>query len=666
MSTYPNLFTPITVGKMELPNRLLMGSMHTGLEDIAGLERLATYFAARAAEGCALMVTGGFSPNATGRLSDGAASFDHEFQVPGHRRVTDAVHHAGGRILLQIIHAGRYGYHADIVAPSALAAPINKQMPREMTEADIEETIEDFVRCAALAQDAGYDGVEIMGSEGYLLTQFIAARTNARDDGWGGNFENRIRLALEIVRRTRAFVDSAFVIMFRLSVLDLVENGSSPDEIVMLAQQLEAAGCDVLNSGIGWHEAPVPTIAQAVPRAAFTSYTKAIKGMVGIPLIASNRINTPDVAEKVLASGDADMVSMARPFLADPGFVAKARDGHAEEINTCIACNQACLDRYFVGRVSSCLVNPSACHETEFDFAPPALPSRIAIVGAGVAGLACAVTAAGRGHDVTLFEAADRIGGQFNLARRVPGKYEFDETLRYFRVQLEKTGVDVRLGQSATTSNLDDGNFDAVVLASGVAPRPADIDGIDGINGTQVFGYTEVLEGNAEIGRRVAIIGGGGIAFDVALYLLEGDDDSFTDTDAFRQSWGIGVAREEAQPRHEITMVQRTPGPMGRGLGKSTGWIHRAILKRNQVRQLSGVTYRRLAVDGLHIEVDGAPMTIAADTVIVCAGQEPRNELMAALAAAEMPVHTIGGALKAGELDAERAIREGVELGLKL
>jgi 2,4-dienoyl-CoA reductase (NADPH2) len=663
VSIYPNLFTPITVGKVELPNRILMGSMHTGLEDIAGLERLAAYFAARAAEGCALMVTGGFSPNATGRLSDGAASFERRDQVPDHRRVTDAVHGADGRILLQIIHAGRYGYHADIIAPSALAAPINKHMPRAMSEADIDETIDDFVRCALLAQEAGYDGVEIMGSEGYLLTQFIAARTNARDDGWGGNFENRIRLALEIVRRTRAFVDSAFVIMFRLSVLDLVDNGSAPDEIVLLGQQLEAAGCDVLNSGIGWHEAPVPTIAQAVPRAAFTSCTKALKGKVGIPLIASNRINTPDVAEKVLASGDADMVSMARPFLADPAFVAKARDGLAEEINTCIACNQACLDRYFVGRVSSCLVNPAACHETEFDFPPPASPSRVAVVGAGVAGLACAVTASGQGHDVTLFEATDRIGGQFNLARRVPGKYEFDETLRYFMVQLENTGVDVRLGQSATADDLRASAFDAVVLASGIAPRPAEIDGIDS---AEVIGYTEALEDNAEIGRRVAIIGGGGIAFDVALYLLEGDDDSFTDPDAFRRSWGIGVVCEEVRPRHEITMLQRSPGPMGRGLGKSTGWIHRAVLKRNQVRQLSGVTYERIDADGVHIEMDGASMSVAADTVIVCAGQESRNELMAALDGIEVPVHTIGGARKAGELDAERAIREGVELGLKL
>jgi len=532
-----------------------------------------------------------------------------------------------------------------------------------MTAGDIEATISDFVHSAELAKAAGYDGVEIMGSEGYLLTQFMATRTNQRDDDWGGSFANRARLTLEVVRRTRAAVGKGFVIMFRLSVLDLVDGGLNEAEIVDLAQAVEAAGADILNSGIGWHEAPIPTIAQAVPRAAFVDHTAKLKGKVGIPLVASNRINTPEVAEEVIAAGRADMVSMARPFLADPAFVAKAETGRAEEINTCIACNQACLDRYFVGRVSSCLVNPRACHETTLTIATATQKKRVAVAGAGVAGLAAAVTAAERGHAVTLFEAAQDVGGQFNLARNVPGKYEFDETLRYFRTMLAKTGVTVKLGTRATPEVLSADDYDEVVLAAGVVPRRPNIDGIDG---SRVAGYGDILNGAVRAGSRVAIIGGGGIAFDVALYLLEAGDPAFTDPVAFRRSWGIGEPLRDIEPRHQITMLQRTQGPMGRGLGKTTGWIHRAVLKRNRVRQLSGVVYRRIDADGVHIERDRVAETIAADTVVICAGQEPLNDLMRPLEAAGVSVHVVGGAREAKELDAERAIREGMEVAARI
>ena len=663
MSPYPHLFSPIAVGHLELANRILMGPMHTGLEDTPDLDRLAAYFAERARGGCALMVTGAFSPNHAGRLSEAAVPFDRSDQVPAHRRVTEAVHAAGGRILLQMIHAGRYGYHADIVAPSPLASPINKHTPREMTDEEIEATIEDFVRTSELASDAGYDGVEVMGSEGYLLTQFIATRTNRRDDRWGGGFENRIRLPVEIVRRTRDRLGPDFVLMFRLSVLDLVDNGPTDDEIVALAQAVEAAGADVLNSGIGWHEAPVPTIAQAVPRAAFVDFTARLKGAVGIPLIASNRINTPETAEAVLAAGQADMVSMARPFLADAAFAAKAAAGRADEINTCIACNQACLDRYFTGQVASCLVNPRACRETELNWYPAETPRRIAVVGAGVAGLAAATTLAERGHDVVLFEAADRIGGQFNLARQIPGKQEFDETLRYFTTRLGETGVTLRLGHPAAAASLVAGGFEAVVLAAGIVPRRFEIEGADH---PMVAGYTELLSGVHQPGRRVAIVGAGGIGFDVALFLLEVGAASFTDPVAFRRAWGIGETAEEAEPRHQITMLQRRPGPMGRSLGKTTGWVHRAHLKRQGVRQLSGVRYRKIDDAGLHIERDGAPELVAADSIVICAGQEANDSLRRELAALGLEVHAIGGAREAGELDAERAIREGVELAARL
>jgi 2,4-dienoyl-CoA reductase (NADPH2) len=658
---YPNLFRPIRVGHLELANRALMGSMHTGLEDLAGLERLAAFLGARANGGAALIVTGGFSPIAAGRLKDGAASFDHAGQVADHRRVTEAVHAGGGRVLLQVLHAGRYGYHADIVAPSAIKAPIAPQVPREMTEADIQATVEAFANTARLAKEAGYDGVEIMGSEGYLLTQFLAPRTNRRTDRWGGSLENRMRLPLDVVRAVRAAAGADFVIMYRISVLDLVEDAPTPDDTLVFARELEAAGADVLNSGIGWHEAPVPTIAQAVPPAAFAADTARIRSAVSIPVIASNRINTPEIAEAVLAVGAADMVSMARPFLADADFVAKADAGRADAINTCIACNQSCLDHYFTGKVTSCMVNPFACYETELVTAPAEKCKRVAVVGAGPGGLAAAVTAAGRGHAVTLFEAAAEIGGQFNLAKRVPGKAVFAETIRYFQGRLDDAGVEVRLGATADAAALAAAGFDAVVLASGITPRHADIPGID--NAANVAGYVDVLSGRVEPKGRIVIIGGGGIAFDTALYLLEADDPSFTDPVAFRAAWiDIGPAAPNRRGGPEITLVQRSPGPMGKSLGKSTGWIHRAVLRRHGVRQITGAQYLGIDGDGLHIDLEGKRECLDADWIIVCAGQEPLVDLAAPLAGAGIAVHTIGGAKESIGLDAARAIREGVEI----
>jgi 2,4-dienoyl-CoA reductase (NADPH2) len=663
MTDFPNLFTPIRVGHLTLPNRFVMGSMHTGLEDMPSFERLAAFLGARAKGGCTLMVTGGFSPDQPGRLKDGAASFDDPAQIPEHRRITDAVHAHGGHVLLQILHAGRYGYHADIVAPSPIKAPIAPQAPQEMSAADIEATIQAFADCAGLAKQAGYDGVEVMGSEGYLLTEFLAPRTNHRTDAWGGTPENRMRFPLEVVRRVRAAAGDDFVIMFRLSVLDLIEGAPPLDETIAFAQHLQTAGVDIINSGIGWHEAPIPTIAQAVPRAAFASDTARIKQAVDIPVIVSNRINTPDVAERVLAEGQGDMVSMARPFLADADFVNKAAAGEADAINTCIACNQACLDHYFVGKVTSCLVNPRACHETLLVIKQAPSAKRIAVIGAGPAGIACADGLARRGHAVTLFEAAERIGGQFNMARRVPGKYEFDETLRYFRHRLTEAGVEVRLGQRAEAAALIEADFDDVVLASGVAPR---VPALAGVEGGNVVGYADVLLGRHAVGKRVVIIGGGGIAFDVALYLLEAGDASFENPAAFRETW---IDNDDAPPsksRHEITMVQRSEGGMGRGLGKTTGWIHRATLRRHGVRQLSGAAYEKIDADGLHVILENEPRLLAADTVILCAGQEPLADLKAPLEAAGMAVHLIGGAAQASGLDAERAILEATQLALKL
>ncbi|MBW7852563.1 MAG: FAD-dependent oxidoreductase [Rhodospirillales bacterium] len=661
---YPHLFAPLTVGRVALPNRILMGSMHTGLEEAeGGAERLAAFFAERARGGVALMVTGGYSPNPEGRMAPQASVFDSEAQIPDHRRVTDAVHAAGGRILLQILHTGRYGLHPDCVAPSPLRAPINRFTPRELTEADILRTVADFARCAALAERAGYDGVEVMGSEGYLINEFTAPRTNRRTDAWGGPFENRSRFPLEILRAVRAAVSPGFIVMYRLSVLDLVEDGSPFAEVAALAKAVAAAGADVINSGVGWHEARIPTIAHMVPPAGWAWATARLKGLVDIPVVASNRINTPEAAEALLARGDADMVSMARPFLADPAFPAKAREGRAAEINTCIACNQACLDFIFSGRVCSCLVNPRACHETTFEAPQAEAPKRVAVVGGGPAGLACAAEAAARGHRVTLFEAAEEIGGQFRLARAIPGKADYDHMIRYFEARLEALGVDVRLGRAAAPADL--APFDAVVLATGIRPRAASIPGADHAS---VASYLDILTGRRDAGRRVAIVGAGGVAFDVALHLLGEDEDFFAEWGVDRDPSSRGGLATPAPcpPARSIVMMQRKAGRPGADLGKTTGWIHRLALERRGVEMLSGVTYRRIDDAGLHVSVAGAERVIPADTIVVCAGQEPLRELYDALAAAGRPVHLIGGAADAAALDARRAIEEGTRLGLAL
>ncbi|HSQ80098.1 MAG TPA: NADPH-dependent 2,4-dienoyl-CoA reductase [Casimicrobiaceae bacterium] len=680
MSAYPHLLAPLDLGFTALPNRVLMGSMHTGLEEAPnGFERLAAFYAARARGGVGLIVTGGIAPNLAGRLEPRASQLTFRWQVAKHRRVTDAVHAAGGRIALQILHAGRYAYHPLSVAPSALRSPITPFKPRALTRWGIGRTISAYARCAQLAQRAGYDGVEIMGSEGYLINQFIAPRTNLRDDEWGGSFDNRVRFATEIVRRTRAAVGARFIIIYRLSMLDLVDGGSTWDEVVELARRIEAAGATLINTGIGWHEARIPTIATMVPRAAFSWVTARLRGAVKLPLITTNRINDPAVAETLLARGDADMVSMARPFLADPDFVAKAARGEAASINTCIACNQACLDHIFERKIASCLVNPWACRETEMALVAAQVRRRIAIVGAGPAGLACATTAAQRGHGVALFDAADAIGGQFNLARRIPGKEEFAETLRYFAGRLAALHVDLRLGRAATVDDLR--GFDAVILATGIVPRqPA----IDGLSHPCVASYAEIVDGRRNAGGKVAIIGAGGIGFDVAEFLTHaGSDDAHAGSgeaddpaiDAFRAEWGIdttyanrgGIAQAEGAPApRQVWLLQRKASKVGEGLAKTTGWIRRTLLKKRGVTMLSGVAYDRIDDAGLHIRVDGQPQVLGVDTIVVCAGQEPRRDLADALAAAGIDCTLIGGADVAVELDARRAIEQGTRVALAL
>jgi 2,4-dienoyl-CoA reductase (NADPH2) len=665
---YPHLLAPLDLGFVTLKNRVLMGSMHTGLEEAPdGFGRMAAFYAARARGGVGLIVTGGIAPNRAGAAFPGAATLTTPEHAEKHRTVTEAVHREGGRIALQILHTGRYSFSPEAVAPSPLKAPISPVTPRELNAVDIEQTISDFVRCAQLAQSAGYDGVEIMGSEGYLINQFIAPRTNRRDDQWGGSFENRIRFAVDIVRRTRAAAGREFIIIFRLSLLDLVEEGSEWKEIVALAKVIEAAGATLINTGIGWHEARIPTIATMVPRAAFTWTTARLRGAVTIPLIATNRINTPNTAEMVLALGDADMVSMARPFLADPEFVRKSGEGRADEINTCIGCNQACLDHIFDGKACSCLVNPFACRESELTLQPAGAKKRIAVVGAGPAGMACAVTAARRGHAVTLFEAADDIGGQFNLAKRIPGKEEFTETLRYFRRQIALSGIDLRLRHRAGADDLR--GYDHVVLATGVVPRtPA----LPGIGDAKVASYVDVVSGRRQAGRRVAIVGAGGIGFDVAELLTHGHDGSIG---AFQDEWGIdpGYAHRgglkpaiEHASQRQVFLLQRKPTKVGDGLAKTTGWIRRTLLKKRGVAMLSGVEYRRIDAAGLHIRVDGNDQLLEVDTIVICAGQEPQRELLAALAAASQPATLIGGADVAAELDAKRAIRQGTEVAMAL
>ena len=674
-NNYPHLFQPLALrGGVTLANRFMMGSMHTGLEARPdGMPRLAAFYAERARGGAALIVTGGFAPNDAGELGPHRAQMSTAEDAERHKVIPAAVHAAGdARIVLQILHSGRYGYHDRIVAPSPIKAAINPNTPRELTAAEVEQTIEDYVRAARLAQSAGYDGVEIMASEGYLITQFLAPRTNQRQDAWGGSFANRMRFALEIVRRTRAATGEAFIIVYRISVLDLVEGGLTGEEIVTLAQAVEAAGASLLNSGIGWHEARIPTIAQAVPRGAFAWATGRVKAAVNIPIVASNRINAPEIAEDILARGDADMVSLARAMLADEAFANKARAGDRAAINICIACNQACLDHYFIGQSVSCVVNPRAGRETRLAFVPAARRKSIAVVGGGPAGLSCAAIAAERGHAVTLYEQADELGGQFNLARKIPGKSEFAESVAYYAERLKRAGVKLKLGGKAEAADL--AGYDEVVIATGIEPRrPA----IPGIEHPRVVGYVDVLSGRAQVGRNVVIIGAGGIGFDVAVYLLEKDGRSPLESAAFNAHWGIqddlktagGLAPGGIPPGHpglRITMLKRSSGPFGATLGRTTGWVHRAELARNGVKMVKGVEYRRIDDAGITIAVDGAEQTLAADTIILCAGQDPRRELAAGLQAGGPPVHLIGGAKEAGELDAKRAMLEGAQLAAAL
>jgi len=673
MTHYPHLLEPLDLGFTTLPNRVIMGSMHVGLEEVKdGFARMAAFYAERARGGVGLIVTGGIAPNDRGRPMPGGARLTTEAEAEKHKPVTDAVHQAGGRIAMQILHFGRYAYHQDLVAPSALQAPINAMKPRALSNEEVHQTIDDFVRCAALAQSAGYDGVEIMGSEGYLLNEFIAARTNQRDDEWGGSYANRIRFPLEIVRRTREKVGVNFIIIYRLSMLDLVEGGSTLDEVIELAQAIEAAGATIINTGIGWHEARIPTIATKVPRAAWAWVTQQLKGKVGIPLVATNRINTPEVAEQLLADGFCDMVSMARPFLADPLFVQKAAADKADEINTCIGCNQACLDHTFAGKVTSCLVNPRACHETLINITPASARERIAVVGAGPAGLSFATAAAQCGFDVTLFDAAGEIGGQFNIAKQVPGKEEFVETLRYFGKQIELTGVKLQLNTRVSAQDLVAGGFNQVVLATGVTPRTPPI---DGIKHPKVLGYLDVLRDKRPVGKTVALIGAGGIGFDTAEFLLHEGTSPSLDKVKFFAEWGVDTsygtrgglapAHIEASPR-KVYLLQRKASKVGESLGKTTGWIHRTSLKNRHVEMMAGVTYRKIDDAGLHITVGELDMTLPVDNVVICAGQEPQRELQAQLLAAGLPVHLIGGADKAEELDAKRAIKQGLELAVAL
>ncbi|MDD1508561.1 NADPH-dependent 2,4-dienoyl-CoA reductase [Pseudomonas sp. CNPSo 3701] len=676
MTAYPHLLAPLDLGFVTLKNRTLMGSMHTGLEEKpGGFERMAAYFAERARGGVGLMVTGGIAPNEEGGVYAGAAKLSTPEEADKHRIVTEAVHKEGGLICMQILHAGRYAYSPKQVAPSAIQAPINPFKPQELDEAGIEKQIADFVNCSSLAQQAGYDGVEIMGSEGYFINQFLVAHTNQRTDRWGGSYANRMRLPVEIVRRVREAVGRDFIIIYRLSMLDLVEGGSTWDEIVTLAKAIETAGATLINTGIGWHEARIPTIATKVPRAAFTKVTAKLKGEVNIPLCTTNRINTPEVAEQVLAEGDADMVSMARPFLADPEFVNKAAAGRADEINTCIGCNQACLDHTFGGKLTTCLVNPRACHETEINYIPTTAVKKIAVVGAGPAGLAAATVAAERGHSVTLFDAAVEIGGQFNVAKRIPGKEEFFETLRYFKRKLETTGVDVRLNTRVSASELIAGGFDEILLATGIVPRtPA----IPGVEHAKVISYLDAILGRKPVGPRVAVIGAGGIGFDVSEFITHAGPATSLDREAFWKEWGIDLALEArggvagVQPQVEpaarqVFLLQRKKSKVGDGLGKTTGWIHRAGLKNKQVQMINAVEYLQIDDQGLHIRVgEGEPQVLPVDTVILCAGQEPLRELQDALVAAGQSVHLIGGADVAAELDAKRAINQGSRLAAEL
>ncbi|WP_320910134.1 NADPH-dependent 2,4-dienoyl-CoA reductase [Citrobacter farmeri] len=671
--SYPSLFAPLDLGFTQLKNRVLMGSMHTGLEEYPdGAERLAAFYAERARHGVALIVTGGIAPAQSGVGMEGGATLNDARQVSHHRIITDAVHNEGGKIALQILHTGRYSYQPQLVAPSAIQAPINRFTPHALNHEEILQLIEDFARCAQLAREAGYDGVEIMGSEGYLINEFLALRTNQRDDDWGGDYANRMRFAVEVVRAVRQRVGKDFIIIYRLSMLDLVENGGTFAETVQLAQAIEAAGATLINTGIGWHEARIPTIATPVPRGAFSWVTRKLKGHVSLPLVTTNRINDPQVADEILARGDADMVSMARPFLADAEILSKAQSGRADEINTCIGCNQACLDQIFVGKVTSCLVNPRACHETKMPVVAATTQKNLAVVGAGPAGLAFAINAAARGHHVTLFDAQGEIGGQFNIAKQIPGKEEFYETLRYYRRMIDITGVTLKLNHYVAADDLL--AFDEVILASGIEPRRPPIDGIDH---PKVLTYLDVLRDKTPVGSRVAIVGCGGIGFDTAMYLSQPGEPTSQSIADFCVEWGIDTSLQQAgglrpegphlarSPR-QIVMLQRKASKPGEGLGKTTGWIHRSTLLSRGVKMIPAVSYQKIDDAGLHVVIGGEARTLEVDNVIICAGQEPRRELAEPLHAAGKTVHVIGGCDVAMELDARRAIAQGTRLALTI
>ncbi len=674
MSKYPHLLEPLDLGFTTLKNRVLMGSMHTGLEEAkGGFEKMAAYFGERARGECGLMVTGGISPNRQGWTKPFAAKLSTKGEAAQHKIITKRVHEEGGKICMQILHTGRYGYHPFLVSPSKIKSPITPFKPWKLSNRAIKGTIDDYADCAALAQEAGYDGIEIMGSEGYLINQFIAERTNDRKDEWGGSYDNRIQLPLQILLKTREKVGKNFIIIYRLSMLDLVEGGSSWEEVVKLAKLVERAGATIINTGIGWHEARVPTIATMVPRAAFTWVTHRLKGEVKIPLITSNRINMPNVAEQVLADGHADMISMARPFLADSDWVKKAMEGREDEINTCIGCNQACLDHVFKNQRASCLVNPRACYETELNYEPAVTIKRVAVVGAGPAGLASATIAAQRGHEVTLFEASGEIGGQFNMAKTIPGKEEFYETIRYFNKQIELTGVKLHLNTPVSAEDLIKGNFDEVILCTGVTPRVIKLEGEDH---EKTLTYVEVLAQKKPVGKKVAIIGAGGIGFDMAEYLSHEGEPSSLNIDKYMDEWGIdknynrpGGLKDGDLEQHsarEIYLLQRSEGKLGAKLGKTTGWIHRSSLKHKGIKMISSVRYQKIDDQGLHITINEEPQVLEVDNVVICAGQISHKTLFDPLTEAGISVHLVGGAKKAGELDAKRAIDEGSRLAATL
>lgn len=675
MTKYKHIFQPLDLGFTTLKNRILMGSMHTGLEEEKnGLERIAKYYGERAKGGVGLIVTGGIAPNRQGWVAPFSARMSTTKHAESHKIITEEVHKHGGKICMQILHSGRYGYHPLSVAPSNIKAPISPFKPFQLTESGIKRTIKDFVNSAKLSKIAGYDGVEIMGSEGYLINQFIAKRTNKRTDKWGGDYENRMRFPIELVRQTREAVGKEYIIIYRLSMLDLVENGSDWEEVVQLAKEIEKAGATIINTGIGWHEARIPTISTSVPRAAFTWVTKKMKGEVSIPLITTNRINMPETAEQVLANGDADIISMARPFLADPEWVNKAEQERDDEINTCIGCNQACLDHVFQQKVASCLVNPRACHETELNYNPTENVKKIAVVGAGPAGISAASIAAQRGHQVTLFDADSEIGGQFNIAKQIPGKEEFYETIRYFKKQLELHHVTQKLNTRVTAADLIKGNFDEIILATGIKPRMPNIVGIEN---KKVLNYLDVLKYKKPVGKRVAVIGAGGIGFDVSEYLVQDEESTSLNIDAWLKEWGIdksltarsgteGVEPEVEPSPREIFMFKRSKGKFGGNLGKTTGWIHRSTLKKKNVQFINRVEYTKIDDVGLHYVQNDETKILEVDTIVICAGQVPFKELLTPLEEANLNVHVIGGADIAAELDAKRAINQGCRLAAEL